>query len=152
MTCTRNFLVRTKNLWFYTVCHTKRLVQRYEGTEIPVPRAAGLNRCALAKNFMHACTCTCTFPRAHEILPTPSRVPSYRSKANCRIKADAQRHARTRFRKDATMTKSILLTGGAGFIASHVARLLAEKYPAYQVTSVRSRSRRDGSTCRLNCN
>ena len=31
------------------------------------------------------------------------------------------------------MSKSILLTGGAGFIASHVVRLLARKYPYYKV-------------------
>lgn len=31
------------------------------------------------------------------------------------------------------MVKTILLTGGAGFIASHVARLLATKYPNYKV-------------------
>lgn len=31
------------------------------------------------------------------------------------------------------MSKSILLTGGAGFIASHVARLLATKYPHYKI-------------------
>lgn len=29
--------------------------------------------------------------------------------------------------------KSILLTGGAGFIGSHVAILLAKKYPEYKV-------------------
>tara|TARA_Y100001954_G_scaffold145690_1_gene155114 strand:+ start:416 stop:577 length:162 start_codon:yes stop_codon:yes gene_type:complete len=27
----------------------------------------------------------------------------------------------------------ILITGGAGFIASHVAHLIAEKYPSYKV-------------------
>jgi nucleoside-diphosphate-sugar epimerase len=29
--------------------------------------------------------------------------------------------------------KNILLTGGAGFIASHVVELLVHKYPQYQV-------------------
>ena len=33
------------------------------------------------------------------------------------------------------MTKNILLTGGAGFIASHVTRLLANKYPHYKVST-----------------
>ena len=31
------------------------------------------------------------------------------------------------------MTKTILVTGGAGFIASHVTCFLAKKYPAYKV-------------------
>jgi len=31
------------------------------------------------------------------------------------------------------LPESILITGGAGFIASHVAILLAKKYPQYQV-------------------
>ena len=29
--------------------------------------------------------------------------------------------------------KSILITGGAGFIGSHVVRLFVEKYPDYQI-------------------
>jgi nucleoside-diphosphate-sugar epimerase len=29
---------------------------------------------------------------------------------------------------------NILITGGAGFIASHVASLFAEKYPEYKVS------------------
>ena len=29
--------------------------------------------------------------------------------------------------------KRILITGGAGFIASHVVRKIAEKYPSYKV-------------------
>ena len=33
----------------------------------------------------------------------------------------------------ADLTKTILVTGGAGFIASHVTCLLAKKYPAYKV-------------------
>ena len=32
------------------------------------------------------------------------------------------------------MTRTILITGGAGFIASHVTCLLAKKYPAYKVS------------------
>ena len=34
--------------------------------------------------------------------------------------------------------KTILLTGGAGFIASHVARLFAKKYPQYKVGKQRN--------------
>ena len=30
-------------------------------------------------------------------------------------------------------TKSILITGGAGFIGSHVVRLFVEKYPNYHI-------------------
>lgn len=35
--------------------------------------------------------------------------------------------------EDKFVPKSILLTGGAGFIGSHVAILLAKKYPDYKV-------------------
>lgn len=35
--------------------------------------------------------------------------------------------------EDAYLPKNILLTGGAGFIGSHVAILLAKKYPEYKV-------------------
>lgn len=35
--------------------------------------------------------------------------------------------------QDAYEPTSILLTGGCGFIGSHVASLLATKYPAYKV-------------------
>jgi hypothetical protein len=37
--------------------------------------------------------------------------------------------------------KNILLTGGAGFIGSHVAILLATKYPAYKVRALCLRAR-----------
>ena len=32
-----------------------------------------------------------------------------------------------------TMGKNILITGGAGFIGSHVVRLMVTRYPAYQI-------------------
>ncbi|MEY3539720.1 MAG: hypothetical protein RL188_1137, partial [Bacteroidota bacterium] len=32
-----------------------------------------------------------------------------------------------------TMKKNILITGGAGFIGSHVVRLMVNKYPDYQI-------------------
>ena len=31
------------------------------------------------------------------------------------------------------MQKNILITGGAGFIGSHVVRLMVTRYPAYQI-------------------
>jgi len=31
------------------------------------------------------------------------------------------------------MSKSILITGGAGFIGSHVVRLFVSKYPSYKI-------------------
>lgn len=34
------------------------------------------------------------------------------------------------------MSKSILITGGAGFIGSHVVQLFVEKYPAYQIVNL----------------
>src|SRR5687767_5283993 len=34
------------------------------------------------------------------------------------------------------MQHSILLTGGAGFIGSHLTRLFVNKYPGYQVTNL----------------
>ena len=33
-------------------------------------------------------------------------------------------------------TRSILITGGAGFIGSHVVRLFVEKYPDYRIVNV----------------
>lgn len=38
--------------------------------------------------------------------------------------------------KDDYKPKNIMLTGGAGFIGSHVAILLAKKYPEYKVCSI----------------
>src|SRR5690606_41354789 len=34
------------------------------------------------------------------------------------------------------MKKSILITGGAGFIGSHVVRLFVNKYPDYQIVNL----------------
>ena len=34
------------------------------------------------------------------------------------------------------MTKTLLITGGAGFIGSHVVRLLVNKYPEYQIVNL----------------
>ena len=34
------------------------------------------------------------------------------------------------------MKKSILITGGAGFIGSHVVRLFVNKYPEYQIINL----------------
>src|SRR5450755_3053252 len=36
----------------------------------------------------------------------------------------------------ASDTKKILITGGAGFIGSHVVRLFVKKYPQYQVVNL----------------
>ena len=38
--------------------------------------------------------------------------------------------------KDDYKPKNIMLTGGAGFIGSHVAILLAKRYPDYKVCSL----------------
>ena len=35
-----------------------------------------------------------------------------------------------------TMKKRILITGGAGFIGSHVVRLFVNKYPDYQIVNL----------------
>ena len=43
--------------------------------------------------------------------------------------------ARRRARTTSEMTETILVTGGAGFIASHVVRMLADKYPQTKVMS-----------------
>lgn len=37
---------------------------------------------------------------------------------------------------DAYVPKNILITGGAGFIASHVVILLVEKYPQYNIVNL----------------
>lgn len=34
------------------------------------------------------------------------------------------------------MKKSLLITGGAGFIGSHVVRLFVRKYPQYQIVNL----------------
>ena len=34
------------------------------------------------------------------------------------------------------MSKAILITGGAGFIGSHVVRLFANKYPDYKIVNL----------------
>ena len=36
------------------------------------------------------------------------------------------------------MKKNILITGGAGFIGSHVVRLFVNKYPSYQIINMDS--------------
>ena len=36
------------------------------------------------------------------------------------------------------MKKNILITGGAGFIGSHVVRLFVNKYPNYQIINMDS--------------
>jgi len=40
------------------------------------------------------------------------------------------------------MKKKIIVTGGAGFIGSHVIRLLVNKYPNYDVINLDSLTRR----------
>ena len=39
---------------------------------------------------------------------------------------------------EAYTPQSILVTGGAGFIASHVTKLLVTKYPQYKVEALRT--------------
>ena len=38
--------------------------------------------------------------------------------------------------EDVYEAKNVMITGGAGFIASHVAILLAKKYPQYKIVVV----------------
>ena len=49
--------------------------------------------------------------------------------------------ARRRARTTSEMTETILVTGGAGFIASHVVRMLADKYPQTKVMSEKTPAR-----------
>jgi hypothetical protein len=72
-----------------------------------------------------------------------------RSKQHCTIMTltatnsnEGNRYGLARVMTDGSMVfsdnykpKNIMLTGGAGFIGSHVAILLAQKYPAYKVRS-----------------
>ena len=46
--------------------------------------------------------------------------------------------------------RSILITGGAGFIASHIAVDLASKYPQYEVSGVPLRFRNAGAKLHFN--
>jgi dTDP-glucose 4,6-dehydratase len=43
---------------------------------------------------------------------------------------------KTGWLKTIIMSKTIMITGGAGFIGSHVVRLFVNKYPAYQIINV----------------
>lgn len=49
--------------------------------------------------------------------------------------------------QDSFTPKNIMLTGGAGFIGSHVAILLAQKYPEYKVRQLRFRCLRSIPVC-----
>ena len=64
-------------------------------------------------------------PREHLLVLKPASEGFDRSKYST--------PQQTTTRDECAMSKSILITGGAGFIASHVVRCFALKYPKYKV-------------------